>query len=128
MYSNWNHSTPADSKKLNRQLLTVLSFLAFVSIPLLLLLISCSNNPKKNKDIIVPNKDSVSIKIIFTGDLMGHMPWINSGLKNGEYHYDTTYTFIKPYIEQADYAILNLETTLDGPPYQIGRASCRERV
>jgi len=70
-----------------------------------------------NQPPIEPKKDSVTIKLIFAGDLMGHMPWINSGLHNGNYDYDTTYTYIKPYIQSADYAIVNLETTLNGPPY-----------
>ncbi len=78
-------------------------------------------NPMKKKNSLQTplnnQKDSVCIKIIFSGDLMGHMPWINSGLKNGEYHYDTAYTYIRSYIQQADYAMLNLETTLNGPPY-----------
>ncbi len=82
------------------------------------MLISCSGKAKTKDKVLVPQKDSVSIRIVFAGDLMGHMPWINSGLKDGEYNYDTAYTFIKPYIQKADYAILNLETTLNGPPYK----------
>jgi len=79
--------------------------------------ISCGGKKSGKKDPEVPKKDSTTIKIIFAGDLMGHMPWINSGLKDGKHNFDTAYTFIQPYIKQADYAMLNLETTLNGPPY-----------
>lgn len=81
------------------------------------LVISCGGKKPVNKDPDIAKKDSTCIKVIFAGDLMGHMPWINSGLKNGKHDFDTAYTFIKPYIQQADYAMLNLETTLNGPPY-----------
>jgi poly-gamma-glutamate synthesis protein (capsule biosynthesis protein) len=80
-------------------------------------LITKKNSGSNNPPVVEHKRDSVTIKIIFAGDLMGHMPWINSGLHNGQYDYDTTYRYIKPYIESADYAIVNLETTLNGPPY-----------
>jgi len=79
--------------------------------------ISCGKKATK-ESVTTPQKDSVTIKIVFAGDLMGHMPWINSGKKGDTYNYDTSYTFIKPYIQQADFAMLNLETTLNGPPYK----------
>lgn len=64
-----------------------------------------------------PIEDTTTVEIIWAGDLMAHLPWTNSGLKNGKYNYDTSYTYIKDYIIKADYAIVNLETTLNGPKY-----------
>ena len=34
------------------------------------------------------------------------------------YNYEPTFRYVKPYIEQADIAIANLEVTLAGPPYK----------
>ncbi len=120
MDSNGEHSAPSESKSISSKRKTILfiTLPIVIIVPLLIIFMSNKNGNKRNKnDVLVNQRDSVSIRIIFAGDLMGHMPWINSGLKNGEYHYDTAYTYIKPYIEKADYAILNLETTLNGPPY-----------
>lgn len=119
MDSNREHSTPPESKRitLKRKVVVFAIIAAAILVPVMMVLFN-PGKTIKNKEIIVKNKkDSVCIRIVFSGDLMGHMPWINSGLRNGEYHFDTTYTFIKPYIEKADYAILNLETTLNGKPY-----------
>jgi hypothetical protein len=94
------------------------AFLQVCLVIFVIFLVSCGSGKAKEKSKLPPKKDSVSIKIIFAGDLMGHMPWINSGLKQGKHDFDTTYTFIEPYIKKADYAMLNLETTLNGPPYK----------
>lgn len=119
MHSDRSDSVSPETKKINpyRKGIIAAIIAVILAIPIVWFIFNRSAKVQDQKPIIINKKDSVSIKIIFSGDLMGHMPWINSGLKNGEYHYDTAYTYIKPYIEQADYAILNLETTLNGPPY-----------
>lgn len=59
-----------------------------------------------------------SVKIIFAGDLMGHMPQHNAALqKDGTYDYSPCFRYIKDYVKSADLAILNLEVPLDGKPY-----------
>lgn len=53
--------------------------------------------------------------ITFAGDVLMHMPVIKSGLReDGSYHFDSTFSKIKDYVNQSDYALLNLETTLGG--------------
>lgn len=113
-----NDSTPQKSKKLSPVLILLIAavLLTAVAVPVFNLL-NKGKSGKNDQPMIEQKKDTVTIKLIFAGDLMGHMPWINSGLHNGNYDYDTTYRFIKPYIESADYSIVNLETTLNGPPY-----------
>ena len=50
-----------------------------------------------------------------TGDLLMHMPVVNSGLESdGSYNFDDTFQYLKEYVEAADYAAANLETTLAG--------------
>lgn len=49
------------------------------------------------------------------GDVMMHMPVIKSGAQaDGSYNFDSTFAKIAGYVNRADYAALNLETTLGG--------------
>ena len=53
--------------------------------------------------------------ITVAGDVMMHNPVIKSGLReDGSYNYDSAFAQIKSYVNRADYAVLNLETTLAG--------------
>ena len=53
--------------------------------------------------------------IVSTGDVLMHMPVINSGAQNdGSYNFDYIFDKLKEYSSAADYAVANLETTLAG--------------
>ena len=53
--------------------------------------------------------------IAATGDLLMHLPVINSGLQpDGSYEYSSMFRYLAPYATAADYAAANLETTLCG--------------
>ncbi len=62
--------------------------------------------------------------ITVTGDLLMHLPIINSAWVKSEGDWDFTpmYQYIQPHIQAADYAVANLETTLcgseNGYPYK----------
>lgn len=60
--------------------------------------------------------DSISqITINLVGDLMCHLPQTNNAkLSNGEYDFNPSFEYIKPYLENADLTIGNLETTFAG--------------
>ena len=59
-----------------------------------------------------------SVKIIFAGDLMGHMPQHNAAKQaDGSYNYEPCFRYMKNYVQSADLAILNLEVPLAGKPY-----------
>ncbi|HXC04090.1 MAG TPA: CapA family protein, partial [Bacteroidia bacterium] len=64
-----------------------------------------------------PVKDSiVSVRISFTGDLMCHVPqYDNSRKADGTYDFNPSFAFVKPYLEQADITMGNLELTFAGP-------------
>lgn len=56
-----------------------------------------------------------------TGDIMGHLPVINSGKTADGYDFSGIYTYIKPYYESFDFMVANLEVNLGGTaagPYQ----------
>lgn len=59
------------------------------------------------------------IEIVFAGDAMQHQAQIDAALqKDGSYNYDDCFSCIEPYIKNADYAVVNLETPLGGKPYK----------
>jgi poly-gamma-glutamate synthesis protein (capsule biosynthesis protein) len=60
-------------------------------------------------------EEAKNIVITSVGDIMMHDSQIRSGsLGNGKYDYSIMFKSIKPYIEKADFALGNLETTLVG--------------
>lgn len=60
-----------------------------------------------------------TIRLIFIGDVMGHVPQILSAYDSatGEYDYTDVFSEFKGLLSKADYAIANLEVTLGGEPY-----------
>ena len=85
----------------------------------------------KLKTIIVPllaiavqplaaqNADSV-VTLLFAGDIMGHDAQIAAAYNESTKTYDYTdcFSYIKPYVEKADFALANFEVTLAGPPFK----------
>ncbi len=67
-----------------------------------------------------PYKD-IEIELVATGDVLLHMPVINGVARNVEggtvYQFDPVFRYIKDIVHSADYAVLNFEGTLGGPPY-----------
>ncbi len=61
-----------------------------------------------------------SLRIVFAGDVMGHDSQINAAYvdSSDSYDYRTCFSYLKPYLQQADIAVANLEVTLAGPPYK----------
>lgn len=59
-----------------------------------------------------------SIELVFAGDAMMHTMQLNAARQaDGEYDFSDYYTALKPYIESADYAVVNLELPLGGKDY-----------
>lgn len=69
------------------------------------------------KPLLAP--DSTSITLLFAGDIMQHTPQITAAWNatDSSYNYHPCFSFVKPIISIADFAIANLEVTLAGPPY-----------
>ncbi len=61
-----------------------------------------------------------SLKLVFAGDIMGHDTQIASALAAGEgvYDYKPCFQYLRPYLQEADLVIGNLEVTFAGPPYK----------
>ena len=63
-----------------------------------------------------PIVKTATATIAATGDVLMHYPIIKTGQvsEEGEYNFDSIFTYFNPYVSAADYAVANLETTLNG--------------
>lgn len=61
-----------------------------------------------------------TITMVFGGDLMGHGPQIQAAKidSNNTYDYKPGFRYLQASIQNADFAVANLEVTLAGPPYK----------
>ncbi|MEL6864613.1 MAG: CapA family protein [Bacteroidota bacterium] len=69
---------------------------------------------------LAAQQDSLSLQLLFAGDIMGHGPQIRSAERIPDQSYDYTecFRYVKPILEEVDLAVGNLELTLPGkPPY-----------
>lgn len=82
--------------------------------------------PKETEpEVTEPEPEHVvsTATIVATGDILMHKPVFNAGLwSDGSYDLNFIFKYAAPYLQQADYAVANLETTLcgtgNGFPYQ----------
>lgn len=100
-----------------------------LALALLLLLTGCGSasptqadapeSPQATQPVVQP--DIVSTLSV-CGDAMSHMPQTRDAYdsQSGTYDYKPMIRFAKPWIEQADYAVVNLETTFAGGPDYSG--------
>lgn len=100
-----------------------------LALALLLLLTGCGSAPSTQADASEPPEAAepvVQPNIVSTlavcGDAMSHMPQTRDAYDSqaSAYDYKPMIRFAKPWIEQADYAVVNLETTFAGGPDYSG--------
>jgi poly-gamma-glutamate capsule biosynthesis protein CapA/YwtB (metallophosphatase superfamily) len=73
-----------------------------------------------NAQLHSQQNDTVRLSLVFAGDIMGHDEQITGAWDPAmnAYNYEPAFRYVKPFIEQADIAISNLEVTLAGKPYK----------
>ena len=61
----------------------------------------------------------ITATLAVCGDIMSHSPQTNDAYDaaTDTYSYLPCFQYVRPWIESADYAVANFETTLNGPPY-----------
>jgi len=66
------------------------------------------------------DKDVSTLRIVFAGDIMGHDSQIEAARIDSGLQFDYTGCFqhLKPWLQDADIAVGNLEVTHGGPPYK----------
>lgn len=59
------------------------------------------------------------LSLLCVGDIMVHSPQLDAAYDSatGEYDYSENYQYVKPYVQAADLALCNVETTFGGTPY-----------
>ncbi len=64
-------------------------------------------------------REPITATLAVCGDIMSHSPQTNDAYNaaTDTYSYLPCFQYVKPWIESADYAVGNFETTLNGPPY-----------
>lgn len=73
--------------------------------------------PEETQPVYVDPSEAVEIaraEIAVTGDLMLHMPIVRTNQTDDGYNFEDIFTYVKSYISAADFATINLETTLSG--------------
>ncbi|MFC4665569.1 CapA family protein [Falsiporphyromonas endometrii] len=74
--------------------------------------------PSSNVKLVGKEPNRYKTTLYFAGDIMMHLPQQKAAIQsNGTYNFDSCFSLIKPYIDKADIAIANLETTFGGKPY-----------
>ena len=65
------------------------------------------------------NKEPITATLAVCGDIMSHSPQTNDAYDaaTDTYSYLPCFQSVSSWIEAADYAVANFETTLNGPPY-----------
>ena len=58
--------------------------------------------------------ESSRATLLAAGDLMTHMPVVRSGKIGSDYDFTSIFRYVEPYVSTADFAVVNLETTLSG--------------
>jgi poly-gamma-glutamate synthesis protein (capsule biosynthesis protein) len=62
--------------------------------------------------------ESIDLELLCAGDVMLHNPQLNGAARSGgTYDFSGYFPYVRPYIEAADLALVNLELTFGGPPY-----------
>ena len=82
------------------------------------------NSGGSSSAIQLPKETSISILCV--GDVMSHSPQTSAQYNSstGTYDYTENFEYVKPYIESADLALCNVETTFAGKPYTGYPAFC----
>lgn len=83
--------------------------------------ISTNTLEEENKELLVEEikevfDPPVEVNLVAVGDIMVHGPQLRAqyNLQKGEYDFSNNFRHIRPYIQEADLAIANLETTFGG--------------
>jgi poly-gamma-glutamate synthesis protein (capsule biosynthesis protein) len=84
---------------------------------LVFFVVSCKSQEVAVNKIALP--DTSRVKIVFVGDVMGHMPVVNSAWVDSinRHDFNPIFEYVTPYISKADIAVANLEVPLAGKPY-----------
>lgn len=80
---------------------------------------------ESSAELPTQKRDPVTIDIMMIGDMLMHMPAVDSGLQSdGSYNYDHLFANIKSDVQAADISIVNQETILGGKELGLSSYPC----
>lgn len=84
-----------------------------------LLAAACCVPDRRERTVRMPEPPAPEcIRLLFGGDVMQHLPQIQSARRNGGFDYRDVFAALEPRFRAADLVVVNLETTLaDAEPY-----------
>ena len=84
-----------------------------------LLAAACCVPDRRERTVRMPEPPAPErIRLLFGGDVMQHLPQIQSARRNGGFDYRDVFAALEPRFRAADLVVINLETTLaDAEPY-----------
>lgn len=69
--------------------------------------------PRRDSSVLDTVVGPAGLTLVFSGDIMQHLPQVTAALQSdGTYDYTDCFQYIRPFWERADFAVVNLETTL----------------
>ena len=112
---------------MNRKLLLAVLVMLLICVALVILgkqqergvIFSSSASHSQQKEEKEEVQEPVTATLAVCGDIMSHTPQTNDAYDaaTDTYSYLPCFQFVQPWIQQADFAVGNFETTLNGPPY-----------
>lgn len=110
-----------NKRKVNKKKIFVIFLVLFLVVVCILYFYKSSkSNYESNKrniySVFNDEPETYNASILAAGDVMVHGPQLNAqfDISNKTYSFDNNFTYVKKYIEKADYSLANLETTLAG--------------
>lgn len=96
------------------------SFLMICKYPIVLILcavlfVGCGSRSKSAVDNSIQERDLdtvTQISLLFSGDIMQHLPQVNAAKRGSSYDYSNSFNYLKPIFKESDIVIVNLECTL----------------
>lgn len=108
-------------KKNNNKLLgVIIVFICIIGVFFVFREISNNADESKKDNSIIPvfneKVETYEASILAAGDVMVHTPQLQAQYDSAtnSYNFDNNFKYVKKYIEEADYSLANLETTLAG--------------
>lgn len=77
-----------------------------------LCLCGCGLQSSAERCVLIEEPQPVCVKLLFTGDVMQHLPQIEAARRGDGFDYDEMLAAMRPRFEAADLTVVNLETTL----------------
>lgn len=111
------------NRKISKTAIGTVIMLALVILGLALLLSMGKTSSEREQAGAAPaaaqEPKEVQMSILCVGDVMSHNPQTVAQYngETGKYNYNNNFKYVKQYIESADLALCNVETTFAGKPY-----------